>query len=190
MPWDTVFDEGKQMPSRQTKYAHICDRTFLRPRDMIKFCNEILHAYQARTSTDGSDGKFVNEDVISAREPYSDYLLRELDDEVAKHVPDYQEHLEVLKTIGNIEFTSPEFKRAWEGRPRLEDEEWQHGLESLFEFSVIGYLKSGGGGGGSKYVWRYQDARARFDAAAKSYRVHPGFKEALDLIQRRSRGGH
>lgn len=184
--WESVFDEAKEMPSRQTKYAHICDRTFLRPRDMIKFCNEILRAHKARDHGE-QDGRFDNEDVIAAREPYSDYLLRELDDEIAKHVPDYQEHLEVLKTIGNIQFTSSEFKEAWRGRPRLGDEEWQHGLESLFEFSVIAYLKSGGGGGGSKYVYRYMDSRARFDAAAESYRVHPGFKEALDLIQRRAR---
>jgi hypothetical protein len=187
--WASVFDEDKEMPSRQTKYAHVCDRTFLRPRDMIKFCNEILRAHQLRTAG-GSDGKFTNEDVIAARDPYSDYLLRELDDEIAKHVPDYEEHMEVLKTVGNIQFAASEFKQAWEGRPRLTNEEWQHGLESLFEFSVIGYLKPGGGGGGSKYIWRYQDARARFDAAAESYRVHPGFKEALDLIQRRSRSEH
>jgi hypothetical protein len=185
-PWGNVFDEAKEMPSRQSKYAHICDRTFLRPRDMIKFCNEVLVAHKSKSSGDG-DGAFGNEDVIAARENYSDYLLREMDDEIAKHVPDYQEHLEVLKTIGNIQFTSEEFQEAWCGRTRLVDEAWQHGLEALFEFSVIGYLKSGGGGGGSKYVWRYMDARARFDAAADSYRVHPGYKEALDLIQRRTR---
>jgi hypothetical protein len=47
VPWDDVFDEEKEMPSRQSKYAHICDRTFLRPRDMIKFCNEILGEYKS-----------------------------------------------------------------------------------------------------------------------------------------------
>jgi hypothetical protein len=125
--------------------------------------------------------------VIAARDAYSDYLLRELDDEIAKHVPEYQEYLEVLKGIGDLHFTSDEFRRTWESRPRLKAGDWTPALEQLFEFSVIGYLKSGGGGGGSKYVWRYLDARARFDAAADSFRVHPGFKEALDLIQRRGR---
>jgi hypothetical protein len=182
--WDQVFDEGREMPSRQSKYAHICDRTFLRPRDMIKFCNEVLRAHTAR-APDGAHTRFDNEDVIAARERYSDYLLRELDDEIAKHVPNYQEYLEVLKTVGNVQFTSDDFEVAWTGRPRLDNKEWQHGLESLFEFSVIGYLKSGGGGGGSRYVWRYQDPRGRFDAAAETYRVHAGFKEALDLVQRR-----
>jgi hypothetical protein len=130
---------------------------------------------------------FDNDHVHGARDDYSDYLLRELDDEIAKHVPDYREYLEVLKTIGNVQFTSEDFAAAWSGRPALVNEDWIEGLTRLFEFSVIGYLKSGGGTGGSTYVWRYLDSRARFDPAADVYRVHAGFKEALDLIQRRSR---
>ena len=53
--WADVFDESFEMPSRQSKYKHICDRTFLRPRDMIKFCNEIVASFEksgtARKST-------------------------------------------------------------------------------------------------------------------------------------------
>lgn len=135
------------------------------PRDMIKFCNEVLSAYSERHGD--VSGKFDNEAVIAARDGYSEYLLRELDDEIAKHNPTYQEYLEVLKSIGNIHFTSSQFASGWEARPRLAGEDWRDGLESLFEFSVIGYLKSGGGGGGSKYVWRYLDPRARFDGQQK-----------------------
>ena len=43
------------------------------------------------------------------------------------------------------------------------------------------YLKLGGRGGGSEYVWRYLDPRARFDEKAETFWVHAGFKEALDL---------
>jgi hypothetical protein len=184
--WNEVFDDRREMPGRQSKYKHICDRTFLRPRDMIKFCNEVLSAYKDLHPNDPG-GRFDNDVVIAARDGYSDYLLRELDDEIAKHVPDYREYLEVLKSIGNIQFTSEVFRHAWSGRPALSGESWEAGLASLFEFSVIGYLKSGGGGGGSTYVWRYLDARARFDPSADLYRVHPAFKEALDLIQGRAR---
>lgn len=45
--WDEVFDESRTMPGRQSKYKHIIDRTFLRPRDMIKFCNEVLGEYKS-----------------------------------------------------------------------------------------------------------------------------------------------
>ncbi len=81
--------------------------------------------------------------MIATSDGYSDYLLRELDDEIAKHVPDCREYLEVLKSIGNIQFTSEVFHDAWSGRPALSGESWEAGLASLFEFSVIGYLKSG-----------------------------------------------
>jgi hypothetical protein len=50
-------------------------------------------------------------ELAYARDQYSDYLLRELDDEIAKHVPDYREHLEVLKSLGNIQFHGPGFRR-------------------------------------------------------------------------------
>lgn len=179
--WDQVFDAGKEMPSRQSKYRHICDRTFLRPRDMIKFCNEVLVAYKKQDPRPGPE--FDNASVHGARDDYSNYLLNELDDEIAKHVPDYKEYLEVVKDLGNLQFSSSEFKEAWDKRAALAATDSSQGLASLFEFSVVGYLKPGGSGGGSEYVWRYLDPRARFNPAADTYRVHPGFKEALDLTR-------
>lgn len=180
--WDAVFDETKEMPSRQTKYAHICDRTFLRPRDIIKFCNEVLDSHRRG---DGG-GHFVNADLIEARREYSDYLLRELDDEIAKHIPNYKAYLDVLQSIGREIFTREQFRDAWSRRPQLANDDPEKALQDLFDFSVIGYLKTGGGGGGSKYAWRYLDPRphrAILPADAETLRVHPGFKEALDLIK-------
>jgi hypothetical protein len=177
--WQDVFDETREMPSRQSKYKHICDRTFLRPRDMIKFCNEILHQY--RSDPTGGSGVFDNTSVHGARDAYSDYLLNELDDEIAKHVPDYKDYLEVLKSIGSEKFTFAVYADKWDARGNSLTSNPLNSLEQLFEFSVVGYLKPGGRGGGSEYVWRYRDPRARFDSTADTFRVHPGFKEALDL---------
>jgi len=179
--WNAVFDETQAMPSRQTKYQHIRDRTFRRPRDVIKFCNEILAAYKKRGGN--GSGKFQNQDVISARDNYSTYLLSELDDEVFKHVPGYENLVEALKTMGTLQFTREEFGAVCGKRPDLLPDEMTvtGALKSLFDFSIVGYLKAGGGGGGSGYVWRYLDPRARFDEAAVNFRVHPGFKEVLSL---------
>lgn len=179
--WSDVFDENKEMPGRQSKYRHICDRTFLRPRDMIKFCNEVLAAYIAQGGS--SSGLFENESVHSAREAYSDYLLNELDDEIAKHVPEYKDYLEVLKTLGSEKFTFQDFEAVFSARSELQGQAPRRALAQLFEFSVLSYLKPGGRGGGSEYVWRYKDPRARFDSTMDSFRVHPGFKEALDLTR-------
>jgi hypothetical protein len=46
--WDQVFNEKREMPGHQTKYDHMRDRTYLRPRDIIKFTNSALDQYKAR----------------------------------------------------------------------------------------------------------------------------------------------
>jgi hypothetical protein len=176
--WGQVFDETREMPSRQSKYKHICDRTFLRPRDMIKFCNEVLKMHRAGSADGGR--LFDNSCVHTARDAYSAYLLNELDDEIAKHVPDYKDFLEVLKSVGTERFSLADFTVKWQAKYN-DDRSPLSALERLFEFSVVGYLKPGGRGGGSEYVWRYRDPRARFDSTAEVFRAHPGFKEALDL---------
>lgn len=188
LAWDAVFDETQEMTSRQTKYQHILDRTFRRPRDIIKFCNEILNSYRAARGR--ASGKFENEDIINARTNYSDYLLRELDDEVHKHLPDYEDYLELVKSVGALQFKRSEFEAAVERRRDL-----LHGRDSsavlsdLFRFSVIGYQRAGGVGGGSEYVWAHLDSRARFDEVATNFRVHPGFMEAFGLKKFRRAAG-
>ena len=55
-------------------------------------------------------------------------------------------------------------------------------LSRLFEYSVIGYYRPGGGGfGGADYVWKYRERRSLFNENASSYRVHPGFMEVLGV---------
>ena len=146
---------------------------------MIKFCNEILRSF--KEEGDPASVKFDNEEVIAGRRRYFDYLLRELDDEIAKQVPNYKEYLQVIKSVGKMQFTSDQFDTAWQKRFKAVHESSVEGLRELFEFSVMGFLKPGGGGGGSKYIWRYQDSSARFSYDASTFRVHAGFREALDL---------
>lgn len=178
--WDDVFDEEHGMPGRQKKYNYIVDRTFLRPRDMIKFCNEVLKKYK---SSNGDSTKFNNDQVSSAQREYSDYLYRELDDEIHKHMPDYREIFEVVKAMDSLQFTTEDFREAWEAKKNLfqPDRTPDSALRQLFEFSVIGYLNVGGGGGGAQYIWHYKDSRTRFNEAAEKLRVHPGFKDVLGL---------
>jgi hypothetical protein len=57
---------------------------------MIKFCNELLRAHLATRTTENHE-KFDDGAVIAARESCSDYLLRDRDDEIAKHGPAYHE---------------------------------------------------------------------------------------------------
>ena len=100
--WEEVFDESAEMPGHQTKYRHMLDRTYLRPRDMIRFCNSVLAQYKVRTGHgSGSVGArlFENVDINKARPDYSQYLLKELDDEIHKHLPNYQLFLGLLEDL-------------------------------------------------------------------------------------------
>lgn len=186
--WDTVFDETEKMTGKQSKYHHIIDRTFLRPRDMIKFCNEILGVYKSRkpsgATTQPRIEKFDNRDIQAARGEYSSYFLRELDDEIFKHLPDYKNYVEILKTLESLQFTIDEFEQALEKRKQILPTGIYptNILKNLFDFSIISYYLPGGSGyGGSEYVWRYQDTRAQFNEAATNFRIHPALKETLAL---------
>jgi len=182
--WDQVFDEQEEMTGRQTKYRHMLDRTFLRPRDMIKFTNEVLDAFKKSPSGDSPRDIFNNRDVQVARSEYSAYLLSELDDEILKHHPDYRTYIEILKSLESLQFTLKDFTEACEKRLKFlpSDVEPIGILKVLFEFSLVGYYAPGGGGfGGSEYIWRYKDVRSQFNEAALNYRIHAGLKEVLGL---------
>jgi len=183
--WDSTFNEEQQMPGRQSKFQYILDRTFKRPRDAIKFCNEVLRTYQHNPErTD----KFENADIAGARDEYSRYARKELVDEMQQHFPEHERSFDLLRVIGNIGFTLAKFQEAHassvasrgEMPPSIEM------LRQLYEFSVIAYLKVGGAGGGSEWVWKYEDTDAEYDDRATTFRVHPGLKEVLGLKQGRA----
>lgn len=180
--WDQVFDETKEMTGHQTKYRHITDRTFLRPRDIIQFLNEVLRVHRINHADPAT--QVNNKDVIDARPRYSQYLLSELDDEIRKHHPNYETYLEVFRTVGSLQFTLQDLENACQKRPDLllEDIKPLQMLSQLFEFSIVGFYKPGGRGfGGADYVWRHKDRRIEFDERATSFRIHPGFMEVLGL---------
>ena len=178
-PWLEVFDDAV-MRGTQPKAKHIASRTYLRPRDMIQFCNACL----TEAKRAGHDW-ITNEDVVAARRPYSEYLIQELDDEIHAMNSDWQRYLDVLRRIHLMRFGRDEFDKAFRSlrlsKLGLSEEEV---LEMLYRFGIIGFTKFGGGGyGGSSVAFAYKDAMINFDPGATAFTVHPGLKEALELIE-------
>lgn len=91
-PWDLVF--RGTAPGKQSLYRYMAARTYLRPRDLIKFCNLSLQALHRRE--EGRD-KVEYSDIAYAMRPYSQYLLRELGDEIRVHHPAWESWLELLR---------------------------------------------------------------------------------------------
>jgi hypothetical protein len=185
--WDKVFNEDREMPGHQSKYEHMRDRTYLRPRDIIRFTNGALAQYKERAGKAGKDDpddpkKIDNVDIHNARVEFSEYFLREIDDEIHKHMPGYEGYLEVLRALGKWQFDREEFESAFSKQfgnlPVFPAE----ALQSLYEFSIIGFYRAGGRGfGGSEYMFKYRESRTRFDSTATRYRVHPGLIEVMGL---------
>ncbi|MBC3515896.1 hypothetical protein H8K20_05740 [Neobittarella massiliensis] len=100
--WEDVFEDSS-INGRYSKYNYITEMTCLRPRDIIDFCNLILEAYQERAQN-GVNNQFENVDIVAARAMYSTNLLYEFDDEVHKHIPRYEDFLEVIKKVGKSKF--------------------------------------------------------------------------------------
>lgn len=178
--WNDVFDEEHQMTGRQSKYQYMRDRTFLRPRDMIKFCNQILDEFKKGS---GSTQKFENKHILGAQPNYSEYLYAELEDEIHKHLPNYEFYVEVLKNLESLQFKKEDFLEAWEKRKSLltQADHPELAMKQLYEFSLIGCYSPGGGGGGAEYVFKYKDRRSTFNENASQFRVHSGFKDVLGL---------
>jgi len=175
----------REMPGHQSKYDHMKDRTYLRPRDMIKFTNCALMKFKERNrgaAQDDDPNKIDNVDVHNARIDYSEYLLREIDDEVHKQLPDYEKHLNVLRALGKWQFDRHEYEQAFMRHYGESPITAGLALERLYMFSFVGFYRAGGRGfGGSEYIFKYREPRTRFDNTATRFRVHPGLIEVMGL---------
>lgn len=179
--WDSVIDPDL-MRGSQTKWKHILSRTFLRPRDVIRFLNASLDEAKKRPD----EPLFLtNPDIVSSREQYSAYLKDELDDEILPHWPKWEQALQACSAISTITFDREDFMREYESR-RSKDNEIcpEDALELLYRFSVIGYARRSGYGG-SSWAFQYTDPQAGWDNAATRFKVHLGLKEYAKLREDR-----
>jgi hypothetical protein len=179
-PWSKAFDAAV-MRGTQHKFQHMTFRSFLRPRDIIRFANSALEEFKRRTGGKG-DGLISNVDIKNARKTYSAYLRDELDDEIAPAFPDWKDYLNVLRRIGWTRFSRADFNHAYEAvKKRLSlSRTADEVLHSFYEYSIIGFQRAAGAAGLVQH-FRYQDETVRFNPEAREFTVHRGLKEALEL---------
>jgi hypothetical protein len=179
--WDQISTPSL-MRGSQTKWNHIIARTFLRPRDVIQFLNSALSEAKKRAS---SLIVLDNEDVTNARESYSLYLKKELDDEIIAHWASWEEALQVCSAISTITFRRDEFIQLYDRRKSLRNQvSADEALQLLYRFSVIGYARRSGYGG-SSWAFQYTNPEAGWDNSATVFKVHLGLKEFAKLREER-----
>lgn len=175
--WETIT-QNEQLKSSNNKWTFILSRTFLRPRDVIKFMNSALTQAKKRPE---DPLVLTNPDVVNAREQYSNYLKSELDDEIMAHWPQWEEALQACSGISTMTFQRDEFEKQYEQRRtegnKLNSDE---ALEVLYRFSVIGYERRSGYGG-SSWAFQYTNPEAGWDSRAARFKVHLGLKEFAKL---------
>ena len=182
--WNAIVTHSL-MRGSQSKWKHILGRTFLRPRDVIKFLNSALSEAKKRGGALGSPLLLDNPDVTNARETYSVYLKKELDDEIIPHWVHWDEALKACSAISTITFRRDEFLRQYEGRKsRQNTVPGSEALALLYRFSVIGYERRSGYGG-SSWSFHYTNPEAGWDESASIFKVHLGLKEYAKLREER-----
>jgi hypothetical protein len=175
--WETITS-NEQLKGSHNKWSFILSRTFLRPRDVIKFLNSALAQARRR---DEEPLLLTNPDVVNAREPYSNYLKSELDDEIMAHWPQWEEALQACSAISTLTFQRAEFEKEYERRRSSANPvAAAPALEMLFRFSVIGYERRSGYGGTS-WAFQYTNPEAGWDNRATRFKVHLGLKEFAKL---------
>lgn len=179
--WSDAADD-KLMRGSQKKWNHILARTFLRPRDVIKFLNTSLDVAKLR---DDEPLMLSNEDIVSSREEYSLYLKRELDDEIMNHWKHWDEALQACSRIGAITFDREAFLAEYNTVKSTENElSADEALRTLYNFSVIAYEKRSGYGG-SAWSFKYAEQNNVWDNSAMRFKVHLGLKEYAKLREER-----
>jgi hypothetical protein len=175
--WETIT-QNEQLKSSNNKWHFILTRTFLRPRDVIKFMNSALIQAKKR---DDNPLVLTNPDVVNAREQYSNYLKAELDDEIMAHWPHWEEALQACSCISTMTFQRDEFEKQYEERRTSANGLGaDEALEVLYRFSVIGYERRSGYGG-SSWAFHYTSPEAGWDNRATRFKVHLGLKEFAKL---------
>ena len=176
------IDDGSNMRGSQSKWSHIISRTFMRPRDVIKFLNCALEVSLSRNI---DSDVFDSEDIQQARESYSRYLKQELDDELEPHWEKWSDALQACSELATITFSRDAFVEAYNRRKSRKNEVLaEEALELMYQFSVIGYRR-GIGKGGSGWVFQYSDPHAGWDNGATLLKVHLGLKEFAKLREER-----
>lgn len=146
---------------------------------MIEFANLCLE--QAKTVKH----EFIaNDDIADARPAYFQYLIEELNDEIHVEIPQWKRLLDVLRRVHRMRFTRGEFETAFEELGlNAKGFEMDSSLETLYRYGIIGFEKIGGGRGGSATAFSFREETVNFDPAARHFRIHPGLKEALELVE-------
>jgi hypothetical protein len=174
--FQVVNDYDKRIyGSNKSVWAYIKNRSFERPRDIIKYmkkCKELA-----------KNGKLEWEDVKNVEVGYSSWFFKEFRDEVQSHLPVWKSVMGCLQDIGKGRLQPSELIAAMEKEPEIVNYLEQSNsdvhdiIKILFDYSVIGNLDNG-----KRWVFKYKDPFYRY-SENKELIVHFGFEKKLLILK-------
>jgi hypothetical protein len=148
--WSAAFTTD-EMRQRARASTYITKRTLGRPRDIVAFAifaheEAQKHGHEIIEATD----------IYEAERRFSRHVFDELKDEMERHVADFQEVTNALKSLRQRTFQMDDWMGACKANG-ITVREGRVALEALLEASIVGIHATGGSGGGSGTVYRYED---------------------------------
>lgn len=172
--WEDVFT-GERTEQGKDQLDCILERTMLRPRDMIQFC-----VYAREAALKLNRDRIDSDSVRLACQPYSDYVVREIQDECKASVPEIDTLFAILKEIGCRRITRRQLRNCCESR---EIPDWESALQQLVRLSILGICPASGSGYGPKVVFRYHKKFWEHLESTQELVVHPSLEYTLGLIE-------
>lgn len=132
-------------------------RTLFRPRDVITYLTLMTEKYK-------NANKFTPEMFLDVQLKYSEYFLKEIENEMNGHLEDSQikEIIDLMIRFGKFDFKYDDIKRFTEKEKVLSKLNLDQALKYLFDFSIIGnyvYLP----GGNIRHTWKHRHDRVELD---------------------------
>jgi len=153
----------------------ILGRTYFRPRDLVTYLNKIR-------KKDGTLTNFSANEFIATEKSYSEYLYKEVKNELYGHLSDIKinEGFLLLKQFKKAEFNYHEIKEYYENRTQLyKNIDLEEILKFFFDFSVLGNKQYNDAQKKYFYSWAYREnIEVDFD---KKFTIHLGLRKELNL---------
>lgn len=173
--WEYITENrSRDLPKQiDTLWSFIYNRTFERPRDILKFLKICSKAQ--------SQGRLTFQNVKNAELDYSSWFYNEFRDEVQSHLPVWKEAIEAIMRLGKYRFNLNEIKAEFESIPQVSNyieqakKKPEDILNVLYDFGVIGTISPTG-----KWFFKYKDHDLFFNPKLDMI-VHFGFTKKLRL---------
>lgn len=172
---EDIQDEHSDEKTTISTFDYIAQQTYSRPRDFIKYiqiCSEI--------ALESNYSKINAATVKLAEKEFSNYLKREVEDELYGIMPEIKGILNIFAKQRSRNLKISEFIDIFQSEIQqniLSVRDYRSILEILFDFSVIGNVSKRQ----NNIIFRYENKEARLNFS-EDICVHSGLLKSLQII--------